>query len=43
MRNYTLTKTDYETFKKKNLEIRHLIADLKILLTDNELKTYQKF
>ena len=43
MKNYTLTKDDYNNFKKTNLKIRHLIADLELYLQDNELKTYQKF
>lgn len=43
MKNYTVTKNDFETFKEKNLKIRWLIAELMPYLQDNELKTYQKF
>lgn len=40
---YNLKKIDFETFKKKNLAIRHNIADILPFLSDSDLKKYQDF
>ena len=43
MKNYQVTKEDFNIIKDKNLRMRWLISELLPYLQDNELKTYQKF
>ena len=38
-----IKKEKFEEFKKKNLEIRWLIADLMPMLEEKTLKRYQEF
>ena len=38
-----IKKENFEEFKNKNLEIRHLISDLMPMLDKTTLKRYQEF